>query len=101
MVRSSQEQVAGNWGYRFYVVQRHTDSKCVRVVETQGETLLNTGYTADDPTGDWDLRVEDDITNEVQLYLDGKYRPAWLSRSDVEGQAPKKLVLVPAADDHR
>ena len=49
------------------------------------------------PTGESGLLGSTHADDQVQLYLNGRYRPAWMSRADVEGQSPKKLVLVPAA----
>jgi len=47
------------------------------------------------PTGESGQIGSAHYKDQIELYLDGKYRPAWIERSDVEKHAAGKLLLKP------
>jgi len=47
------------------------------------------------PTGESGLLGNAHNSDQVDLYLEGRYHPSWLTRSDIEHQAEAKLALKP------
>jgi len=47
------------------------------------------------PTGQSGLLGNPHYQDQVDLYLDGRYHPSWLNRSDINRHAEAKLVLLP------
>jgi len=47
------------------------------------------------PTGESGLLGNAHNDDQIDLYLNGKYHPAWMARGDVESNAEATLVLVP------
>jgi penicillin amidase len=47
------------------------------------------------PTGESGLLGNPHYDDQIDLYLNGKYHPAWMAREDIERNAEATLVLVP------
>jgi penicillin amidase len=47
------------------------------------------------PTGESGQLGSAHYKDQVELYLSGKYRPAWIDRSEIENHAAAKLLLTP------
>jgi len=47
------------------------------------------------PTGESGLLGSPHYKDQIELYLSGRYRPAWLERPDVEKHAKETLTLKP------
>jgi hypothetical protein len=50
------------------------------------------------PTGESGLLGNAHSSDQIDLYLEGRYHPSWLTRSDIEHHAEATLELKPYGD---